>query len=291
MLMNVQITLAERMLFAQIQLEVLFVHANQTILEIRLEVVLILMNVQHQINHVVVMRFVKMPYRDITVNVLRDIVENQMLKQLVNKPTLIFYVQQILIVQIMLNVLKDNVSVKMDLNHKDRFVLISMSVVQTLKAVELIQNVLMLQDLFVVSVKLDMSDHHQELLVKHHVKMLNAVHMPIANQTVQKLTVSAKKDGLLIQVILEPVVLILMSVILFMVHLDDVVLILFVQIHPEDIHVLVQLVLPEIHQDNVLILMNAPNQIDVDQVLLAKTYLDHINVNALREQFLIQIQL
>lgn len=101
-----------------------------------------------------------------------------------NKPTLIFYVQQILIVQIMLNVLKDNVSVKMDLNHKDRFVLISMSVVQTLKAVELIQNVLMLQDLFVVSVKLDMSDHHQELLVKHRVKMLSAVHMPIANQTV-----------------------------------------------------------------------------------------------------------
>lgn len=85
--------------------------------------------------------------------------------------------------------------------------------------------------------------------------------------------------------------LILMSVILFMVHLDDVELILFAQIHPEDIHVLVQPVLPEIHQDNVLILMNAPNQIDVDQVLLAKTYLDHINVNALKEQFLIQIQL
>lgn len=124
-----------------------------------------------------------MLYPDITVNVLRDIVENQMLKLLVNKLTLIFYVQQILIVQIMLNVSKDNVSVKMDLNHKDRFVLISMNVVQTLKAVELIQNVLMLQDLFVVSVKLDMSVHHQELLVKHHVKMLNAVHMLIANQT------------------------------------------------------------------------------------------------------------
>lgn len=130
------------------------------------------------------MRFVKMPYRDITVNVLRDIVENQMLKLLVNKPTLIFYVQQILIVQIMLNVLKDNVSVKMVLNHKDRIVLISMSVVQTLKVVELIQNVLMLRDHSVVSVKLAMSDHHQELLVKHHVKMLNAVHMLIANQTV-----------------------------------------------------------------------------------------------------------
>lgn len=129
------------------------------------------------------MRFVKMPYRDITVNVLRDIVESQMLKLLVNKPTLIFYVHQISIVQIMLNVLKDNVSVKMDLNHKDRFALTSMSVEQTLKVVELTQNVLTLQDLSVVNVKLDMSDHHQELLVKHHVKMLNAVHMLIVNRT------------------------------------------------------------------------------------------------------------
>lgn len=89
---------------------------------------------------------------------------------------------------------------------------------------------------------------------------------------------------------MEPVVLILMSVILFMVHLDDVELIPFVQIHQEDIHVLVHPVLPVIHQDNVLILMNALNQIDVDQGLLVKTYLDHINVNALKEQFLIQIQ-
>lgn len=130
------------------------------------------------------MLYVKMPYRDITVNVLRDIKENQMQKLLVNKLTLIFYVQQILIVQIMLNVSKDNASVKMVLNHKDRSVLISMSVVQTLKVVEHIQNVLMLQVLSVVSVKPDMSDHHQELLVKHHVKMLNAEHMPIVNQTV-----------------------------------------------------------------------------------------------------------
>lgn len=90
------------------------------------------------------MLYAKMQIQAIIVGVRKDSLPNRIRKLPVNKLMSIFCVQAISIVQIMRNVLKDNVSVKMALNLKDLFVLISMNAAVMKLCVEQMQSVLIL---------------------------------------------------------------------------------------------------------------------------------------------------
>ena len=185
----------------------------------------------------------------------------------------------------------DNVSVKMDLNLRDRFVLILMNA--ELKAIfaESILCVKIYLDHFDAIVKMVLLVHHPVLLVKLHVTMLNVAVMHIVNQTIQKLIVFARMAGPIIQVILLLGVLTLMNAIKYMDPRADVAPMQFVLIAQGDFHVNVQLDSMEILPFSVLTWMNALLKTDVDLVLFVKILLVTMNVIVLKDQYQIQIPL
>jgi hypothetical protein len=141
------------------------------------------MNVLFWKNHAETMLSVRMPFPVIIAYVRKDLQRNQMQKLHANRLMLIFYALVISIVQTMQNVSKVNVSVKMDSKPKDRFALMSMNVQKIKMFVENMRPALMHLDRLDVNVNRVMSEHHQELDARRHVKMLNAAHMRIVSQT------------------------------------------------------------------------------------------------------------